>query len=113
MVHAGHRGWYVYEIHGTGGDKNAPLQCIELKTGNQMWSGPVVGQGQTLLVDGKLIIQSATGKLLLVDPNPKEYKEISSAQPLSGQAWGVPAFSDGVLLYRTNTEACALDLSAQ
>ncbi len=103
---------YLYQVTGHGGN-NLPLQCVELTTGKVMWSGPAVGPGEILLVDGKLIVQSATGKLLLVDPNPQAYKEISTAQPLAGQAWGWPAFSDGVFIYRTNKEASAIDLSVK
>ncbi len=103
---------YVYLIHGTGNDKKAALQCIELATGKLMWTGPAVGQGEILMADGKLIIQTATGRLLLVDPGPQSYKEISSTQPLTGQAWGWPAFGNGVFIYRTNKEAAAIDLSA-
>lgn len=104
---------YIYGIHGRGNDRNAPLQCIDLKTGKLMWSGPPAGGGEILVVDGKLIVQAGTGKLHLVQPDPTGYKEISTAQPLSGQAWGWPAFSKGVFVYRTLTEAVALDLSTQ
>jgi outer membrane protein assembly factor BamB len=108
VIHNG----YVYSLDSAGGPRSAKLQCVELKTGNLVWAGPAVGQGETVLIDGKLIVQAASGKLLLVDPTPQGYKEISSAQPLDGQAWGWPAFSNGVFLYRTYTEAAALDLSA-
>jgi hypothetical protein len=84
---------------------------VDLKTGQVKWSGPPAGGGEILLIDGKLIVQAGTGKLHLVDPDPTAYKEISSAQPLSGQSWGWPAFSNGIFVYRTNTEAVALDLS--
>jgi outer membrane protein assembly factor BamB len=104
---------YVYGIHGRGDDRNAPLQCIDLNTGKLMWSGPPAGGGEILVVDDKLIVQAGTGKLHLVEPDPTAYKEISNAQPLSGQAWGWPAFSKGVFVYRTNTEAIALDMSTQ
>lgn len=104
---------YVYGIHGRGDDKNAPVQCIELATGKVMWSGPPAGGGEIVIIDNKLIIQAGTGKLHLAEPNPTAYKEISSAQPLTGQSWGWPAFSNGTFVYRTNTEAIALDLSSK
>lgn len=100
---------HLYAIHG--GGNRATLQCVELTTGKVAWNGPGVGQGEVMLVDGKLIVQCANGKLLLVDPSPAAYKEISSAQPLTGQAWGWAAYSNGIFLYRTTTQAAAVDLS--
>jgi outer membrane protein assembly factor BamB len=103
---------YLYGIHG-GGNRGATIQCVELATGKLQWNGPAVGQGEVLLVDNKLLVQCADGRLLLVEPDPKAFKEISKAQPLRGQAWGWPAFSDGIFVYRTNVEAAAVDLSAK
>jgi outer membrane protein assembly factor BamB len=100
---------YLYGIHGTG--NRATLQCVELAGGKLQWNGPAVGQGEVLMVDDKLLVQCADGKLLLVDPNPTAFRQISSAQPLRGQAWGWPAFSNGIFVYRTNVEAAAVDLS--
>lgn len=105
---------YIYGIHGRGNDANAPLQCVDLKTGEVKWSGPPAGGGEILVVDDKLIVQAGgTGTLHLVQPDPTGYKEISKAQPLNGRAWGWPAFSKGVFVYRTNSEAIALDMSPQ
>jgi outer membrane protein assembly factor BamB len=103
---------YLYGIHGQG-NRGARLQCVELASGKVQWTGPAVGQGEVLMVDDKLLVQCADGRILLVDPNPQAYKELSTTQPLRGQAWGWPAFSEGVLYYRTNIEAAAVDLSAR
>jgi outer membrane protein assembly factor BamB len=104
---------FLYLINGSGAVDNAKLQCVDLKTGQLKWDGPAVGQGQLLLVDGKLIVQTSKGKLLLADPNPQAYKELASAQPISGQAWGLPSISEGILVYRTNKEIAAVDLSTK
>ena len=69
-----------------------------------------MGQGELLLIDGKLVIQGSKGALILADPSPEAYKELSRAQPLTGQAWGLPAFSDGILVYRATTELAAVEL---
>jgi outer membrane protein assembly factor BamB len=99
---------YLYSIHG---QRNATLQCVDIKTGKVLWNGPQVGQGEVMLIDNKLLVQCADGKLLLADPDPSGFKQIATAQPLRGQSWGWPAFSNGVLVYRTNVEAAAVDLS--
>jgi len=99
-----HKDGYLYGIFSASEPESGPLACYELATGQQMWKGPAVGQGEVLLIDGKLLVQCADGELLLVDPNPQAYKELSKAQPLEGQAWGFPAYADGVLYYRTNLQ---------
>ncbi len=101
---------FIYLINDGGGTDGAKLQCTDLKTGTIKWTGPAVGQGELLLIDGKLVIQGSKGALILADPNPEAFKEISRAQPMTGQAWGLPAFADGILVYRATTELAAVEL---
>lgn len=101
---------FVYMIVDGGGTNGAKLQCLEMKTGTVKWTGPAVGQGELLMIDGKLLVQTSQGALLLVEASPEAFKQISKAQPLTGQAWGVPAFADGILVYRTATDIAAVGL---
>jgi outer membrane protein assembly factor BamB len=101
---------YLYSIVGSQQTGNAPLKCVELATGKEKWSQAGIGQGEVLLIDGRLLIQAADGRLILADPNPTAYKELAKAQPLKGQAWGFPAYTNGVLIYRTLNEMAAVDL---
>jgi outer membrane protein assembly factor BamB len=102
---------YLYGLYGSMMQDSAPLKCIELATGKEMWSGPALGEGEVILVDGKLIVQGSRGQLVLVDPRPAAYKEICRAQVIGGRAWGFPAYSNGVLLHRTDREVAAVNLA--
>ncbi len=104
---------HLYGLFGFKEHKTEPLKCIELATGKEVWSQPGFGQGQVILVDGKLVVQGDQGQLVLVEPSPAGYKEISRCQPLVGKAWGFPAYTDGILLYRTNQQMAALQVAAE
>jgi len=52
------------------------------------------------LADGKLIILSEAGKLVIAEASPDKYKEISSAQVLSGKCWTVPVLANGRIYAR-------------
>ncbi len=101
---------YLYGLYGSMAMDNAPIQCVELATGKTMWTGPNVGEGEVILVDNKIILQGSRGQLMLLEPNPASYKEISRTQPLAGRSWGFPAYSEGVLIYRTDKQIAALEL---
>ncbi len=102
---------FLYGLYGSMMQDSAPLQCLELATGAVKWTGPAFGEGQVILVDGKLIVQGSRGELALVDPSPDGYHEISRAQVIAGRAWGMPAFGNGVFLHRTDHQIAALDLA--
>src|SRR5260221_13194234 len=73
---------YLYGIYGSMMQDTAPLECIELATAKRMWTGPTVGEGEVILVDGKLVIQGSQGLLILAETTPAGYKEISRARLL-------------------------------
>ncbi len=105
---------YLYGIFSASDPESGPLACVELATGAEKWKVPGIGQGEVLLIDGKLLVQCADGRLLLAEATPTGFKQTSQTQPLEGQAWGFPAYSNGILYYRTNVDpakAAAVDLS--
>lgn len=60
------------------------------------------GLGSFLLADGMFfILEGKTGLLRLIEANTKEYRELDSAQILSGHdVWAPMALSDGKLVIR-------------
>ena len=83
---------------------------MDAATGREKWTRPTFGQGEVLLVGGKLIVQSSQGEVALVEPAPDGYKEIARAQVLGGQTWGYPAFSGGLLICRNEKQVAAFSL---
>jgi len=106
---------YIYGIFGFKDFGRAPLQCIELATGKQMWSEPGFGSGGgTILVGGThVLVQGDKGPLVLVEASPKGYKELARAQPLGGKCWTMPVVSGGRIFARNTKEGVCLDVAPQ
>ncbi len=118
-----HKNGYLYGIDGHG-PQNAPLVCIELKTGKEMWriepeweetyktsAGErkyrlSQGLAALLLVDGQCLMLTEYGTLVWLDLNPKEYKETDHVPLfLARETWGMPALSRGLLYVCQNNPA--------
>ena len=80
------------------------LACVDLKTGEQKWTQGDFGKGSVMLADGKLIILSEKGKLVIAPASPDGYKELSSGVILKAgtQCWTMPTLS-GELIYARNS----------
>lgn len=90
----------------------ATLHCIESKTGKELWSRPKVGRYHATLLktgDGRLLMLEEAGNLVLVDPDPKEYRELARAK-VCGDTWAHPALANGKLYVRDGKEVYCLQL---
>ena len=78
------------------------LVCLDLKTGEQKWSEGGLGKGTVMLADGKLILLSEKGKLVIAPASPDGYKVLSSGVILKTTAhcWTMPTLSDGLIYAR-------------
>ncbi len=92
-----HKDGYLYGIDGHG-PQNAPLVCLELRTGREMWrhepeweetvrmSGGESrvrlspGLASLIRVDGRCLMLSEHGHLAWLDLNPKEYRELDRSR---------------------------------
>jgi hypothetical protein len=91
----------------------ADLHCIEAKSGNVLWTRPKVGTYHATLLrtgDDKLLMLEEAGDLVLIDPNPKEYRELSRAR-VCGQTWAHPALADGRFFIRDGKELICVQLN--
>lgn len=106
---------YVYGIYGRGSVNEAPLKCIELATGKEMWSQPNFGGGgATVLIGGdKILAQCSRGPLVLVDAKPDAYHELARAEVYAGQCWTMPVVSNGKIYARTSKDGFCLDVAPQ
>lgn len=87
----------IYAVTGT----PATLKCIDATTGAELWSHGPVGllYASLLVAKDKLLLQTDTGLLLLVEPNREGYKLLCKAQGC-GPGWNHPALADGHLYLR-------------
>ena len=106
-----HQG-YLYGLYGNGAYYTAPLKCVEMATGNEMWSQPDFGLGGLILADGKLLVLSENGELVMVDTDPRAYTELARFQALEDKCWNIPVLSNGRLYARSIQEGACFELFA-
>ncbi len=99
-------------VYGLFGQTSGQLRCLDLaNNGEWTWQGPEFGTGATLLVDGKILVAAEDGQIVLVEPDPAQYREITRFRATSGRIWNSPALSGGVLYVRATTELAAFDVA--
>jgi len=90
---------YIYGFDGQfgGGGK---LVCLDYKTGQKKWTQAGMGTGSLMLADGKLIILSESGRLVIAKASPEKFEQLASAQILKGKCWTVPVLANGRIYAR-------------
>jgi outer membrane protein assembly factor BamB len=95
---------HVYLVTGSlSFSPSATLHCIEAATGKSLWQKDKVGQYHASLLrtgDDKLLLVEEAGNLVLLDPDPKQYRELSRANKVCGKTWAHPALANGKLYLR-------------
>jgi outer membrane protein assembly factor BamB len=91
--------------------------CLDLN-GKQVWTSDKqasFGLGNYIMADGMFyILEGKTGMLRLLDANTTEYRELDSAQVLSGHdVWAPMALSNGKLLLRDMTKMICVDVRSK
>jgi outer membrane protein assembly factor BamB len=109
---------YIYTLCGDNVTfLTTPLNCIEMSTGNLMWSTNGFGMGGLILVGTNLLVLKENGRLVLAQPSPAGYQELASYQAFQfstnapGKCWISPAFSNGRIYVRSTRGGVCLDAS--
>lgn len=76
------------------------LRCVDFATGEVKWTDKASGKGTLIVADGKLIVLSEKGELILAEVSPEAFKPLSRAQILGGKCWTSPALANGKLYAR-------------
>lgn len=104
-------GGHLFGIDGNDGGR-AALKCVEFITGKPKWEEKSVDSGSVTVADGKLIVLSETGELIVAEPDPGAFKVISRAKVLSGKCWTVPVLANGRIYCRNAAgDIVCLDVS--
>jgi len=82
------------------GIDDAQLVCLDWKTGVKKWAEPAVAKGTLMAADGKLIVLSEKGKLMVAAASPEKFAPIASAQILDGRCWTMPTLANGKIYAR-------------
>jgi outer membrane protein assembly factor BamB len=110
------RAGHIYAL-----DKRDGLKCIELRTGKVRWHGEHVtprdqNPHASLVWTGRqALIFNAKGELILAQPSPEGYRQISKATVFKAlvpakPAWAAPAFAEGCLFARNDEEIVCVTL---
>jgi outer membrane protein assembly factor BamB len=105
-----HKG-FLYGFHGRQ-EQGTEFRCVDWKTGKVRWSKKGFGCGSIILADGKLIVFSEDGDLVLVEPTPAAYREKARAKVLDGPVRAQPALANGLLYARDNKKLVCWKLTA-
>ena len=90
---------HVYGVDNDSGSKTA-VKCVELATGAEKWTQPLSNVGSVSAADGKLIVLSGDGELMVGPASPEGFKPSARARVLNGKCWTVPVLANGRILCR-------------
>lgn len=85
---------YVY------GFDESELKCVDFNTGQVRWRQGGLGKGSLMAADGKLIVLSERGELVIVDARSTGFNALSRAQVLGGKCWSAPVLANGLIYCR-------------
>ncbi len=103
-------GKHLYGADGDTTDK-APLKCVEIETGKEVWAFPDFGTGGIVVADGKFIALNARGELMVAPVSTEGFKPTARAQILGGKTWTAPVLANGIVYCRNSRgEVAAVDL---
>lgn len=93
--------------------RKQPMQCVNLKTGEEIWSEDLGRYGAHIMANGKLIIITGLGELIIADATPEGFNRLASTQVLHVPAyedqkadtqkewcWTIPVLSEGKIYVR-------------
>ena len=85
-------------LYGFDGNSNfgrvVHLVCMNHLTGKVAWKERGLGCGSLMIADGKLIVLSEDGQLVVAEATPQEYRELARTRILSGRCWTIPVLLD-------------------
>jgi len=100
---------YLYGYHGR--QEHGPsLRCVQLQTGNVMWSVESLGSGTLTLAGEHLLVLKENGELLMAPITPKAFQILAKAQIISGTIRAYPAVAQGRLYVRNDNSLVCISL---
>ena len=92
-------GEYLYAFNGEA-KQETDFRCFHVPTGEVKWTRKDPAFGSLIMADGKLIVLSDKGELLLAEASPSAFTPLARAKVLSGVCWTPPALANGQLYIR-------------
>jgi outer membrane protein assembly factor BamB len=79
------------------------LRCLAAATGELKWKYEGLGLGSLMAADGKLIVLSDKGELVVAAATPTAFKPLARTHVLGGKCWTVPVLANGRIHCRNAT----------
>lgn len=96
------------------GIDESQLRCVVFDTGEVKWTDKVSAKGALMMADGKLIVLSENGELLVADATPTGFKPISRVQLFGKICWAAPVLANGKIYARNGGgDMVCLDVSGK
>ena len=86
------------------------LTCVNAEDGKVAWQQTRFGKGNMIAADGKLLMSTMKGELIIARASPKAYEEIGRATVLSGSTRQAPSLANGLLYLRDDKEIVCYDV---
>jgi outer membrane protein assembly factor BamB len=103
---------FVYGIDNTA-SASSPLVCLDFASGQEKWSQRGIG-GALIAADGKLIILSELGEIIVAEDTATGFKPSARAQVLPKRCWVQPTLANGRVFCRNNEgHVACLDFGAK
>jgi outer membrane protein assembly factor BamB len=103
------RDGYVY------GFDEAVFKCLKLQDGSQQWQDKSLGKGSLMMsADGRLILMSDSGELVVARADPQKFDVLARARVLpKARCWTSPVLANGRIYVRnTPGDFACLDVGA-
>ncbi|MHC4249650.1 MAG: PQQ-binding-like beta-propeller repeat protein [Planctomycetota bacterium] len=110
VLHEGH----LYGVHGNtgrrGGRAAGSVRCLDWRTGEVRWRHDI-GFSSLIMSDGKLVILTEEGTLVIAEAAPEGYRELARGRVLSagkgareakGKCWTAPVICRGMAFCRND-----------
>jgi len=98
------RDGYIYGLD------DGTLVCLDAATGELKWKAVRHGHGQMILANDLLLITAEQGEVVLLDPTPKQHRELGRFTAFNSKTWNPPALAGDYLLLRNDLEAACFRL---
>ena len=94
---------YQNHLYGIDGDMDAGarLKCLDWETGEVVWSVDDLSPGGLSIADGKLILITQSGELIIAPATPDGWHPLARVRVLEGKCQTVPILSGGRIYVRS------------
>jgi outer membrane protein assembly factor BamB len=106
-----YRDGYLYGFHGRQ-EKGPDFRCVDLATKKIAWDRKGFGCGTMVFADGRLIVLSEAGDLVLIEATPQVYRELARARVFdAGPCRAQIALADGKLYARDQKKLVCFNIA--